>query len=79
MAVNPMLDSSAEVIHHPIPRSVARSIHVFVPDIPDLDGDGCLNTVEVAAGTDPNLVDTDGDGENDCIELGPNIVTFVMT
>lgn len=54
-------------------------VAVFVPDIPDLDGDGCLNTVEVAAGTDPNLVDTDGDGENDCIELGPNPATPLDT
>jgi gliding motility-associated-like protein len=54
-------------------------VAVFVPDIPDLDGDGCLNTVEVAAGTNPNLVDTDGDGENDCIELGPNPATPLDT
>ncbi|MFZ9612619.1 MAG: CotH kinase family protein [Crocinitomicaceae bacterium] len=47
-------------------------VAVFVPDIPDLDGDGCLNTIEIAAGTDPNVVDTDGDGENDCAELGSN-------
>jgi gliding motility-associated-like protein len=54
-------------------------VAVFVPDIPDLDGDGCLNTVEVAAGTDPNVVDTDGDGENDCAELGPNPATPLDT
>ena len=54
-------------------------VAVFVPDIPDLDGDGCLNTVEVAAGTNPNVVDTDGDGENDCIELGPNPATPLDT
>jgi gliding motility-associated-like protein len=54
-------------------------VAVFVQDIPDLDGDGCLNTVEVAAGTDPNVVDTDGDGENDCVELGPNPATPLDT
>jgi len=54
-------------------------VAVFVPDIPDLDGDGCLNTVEIAAGTDPNVVDTDGDGENDCAELGPNPATPLDT
>jgi gliding motility-associated-like protein len=48
-------------------------VAVFVPDVPDLDGDGCLNTDEIAAGTDPNNPDTDGDGENDCLEIGdPN-------
>lgn len=45
-------------------------VAVFVPDIPDLDGDGCLNVDEVLAGTDVNNPDTDGDGENDCIEIG---------
>jgi gliding motility-associated-like protein len=43
---------------------------VFIVDNPDIDGDGCLNTDEVTAGTDPNVADTDGDGENDCIEIG---------
>lgn len=43
---------------------------VFIPDNPDLDGDGCTNTDEITAGTDPNNPDTDGDGENDCIEIG---------
>ena len=47
-------------------------VAVFVPDIPDLDGDGCLNVDEITAGTDPNNPDTDGDGENDCAEIGSN-------
>jgi len=42
----------------------------FIPETPDLDGDGCLNTDEVLAGTDPYNPDTDGDGENDCVEIG---------
>ena len=42
----------------------------FIPETPDLDNDGCLNTDEVIAGTDPNNPDTDGDGENDCVEIG---------
>ncbi|MEN9699866.1 MAG: hypothetical protein RLZZ301_1064 [Bacteroidota bacterium] len=45
-------------------------VAVFVPDNPDLDGDGCLNVDEIALGTDPNLVDTDGDGDSDCTEIG---------
>ena len=45
-------------------------VAVFVPDVPDLDNDGCLNVDELAVGTDPNNPDTDGDGENDCVEIG---------
>jgi gliding motility-associated-like protein len=45
-------------------------VAIFVPDIPDLDNDGCLNVDEITAGTDPNNPDTDGDGENDCAEIG---------
>ena len=35
----------------------------------DLDGDGILAAAEVAAGTDPRLADTDGDGIDDPTEL----------
>ena len=45
-------------------------VAVFVPDVPDLDNDGCLNVDELAVGTDPNNPDSDGDGENDCVEIG---------
>jgi gliding motility-associated-like protein len=45
-------------------------VAVFVPDVPDLDGDGCLNVDENLVGTDPSNPDSDGDGENDCAEIG---------
>lgn len=51
-------------------NGIENIVAFFIADNPDLDGDGCLNTDETAAGTDPNNVDTDGDGENDCIEIG---------
>src|SRR5690606_8232015 len=35
----------------------------------DDDGDTLLNLEELAYGTDPNLVDTDGDGWSDAYEL----------
>ncbi len=47
----------------------------------DNDGDGLLNTWEVCKwGTDPNVVDSDGDGTGDCIEAvdtdGNKIIDF---
>jgi gliding motility-associated-like protein len=45
-------------------------VAVFIPDVPDVDGDGCLNVDENLVGTDPSNPDTDGDGENDCAEIG---------
>lgn len=45
-------------------------VAVFIPDVPDLDNDGCLNVDELSVGTDPSNPDTDGDGENDCAEIG---------
>jgi gliding motility-associated-like protein len=53
-------------------NSPENIVAVFVLDNPDLDGDGCLNVDEIAAGTNPNLADTDSDGQNDCAEIGPD-------
>ena len=61
-------DSNSIVINSP-----ETIVAVFVPDNPDIDGDGCLNVDETTAGTDPTNPDTDGDGENDCAEIGPDI------
>lgn len=45
-------------------------VAVFIPENPDLDGDGVLNTDETDVyGTDPNNPDTDGDGINDGVEV----------
>jgi hypothetical protein len=48
----------------------------------DADGDGLLNAWETCGwGTDPNVVDTDGDGKGDCKEAadvdGNGLVNFV--
>lgn len=61
-------DTNSIVINSP-----ENIVAVFIPDNPDLDGDGCLNVDEIAAGTDPSNPDTDGDGENDCAEIGPDV------
>jgi len=43
---------------------------VFIPDNPDLDGDGITNEDEENIyGTDPQNPDTDGDGINDGVEI----------
>jgi hypothetical protein len=47
-------------------------IHVVSPALPpvDTDGDGLLDTEELAIGTNPALADSDGDGIPDGIEVG---------
>jgi gliding motility-associated-like protein len=60
-------DTNGMVINAPVTITA-----VFVPDSPDIDGDGILNVDEVIAGTDPTNPDTDGDGENDNLEVGSN-------
>ena len=37
--------------------------------VPDIDGDGLRDDIETSLGTDPNLVDTDGDGISDYDEV----------
>ncbi|MFM7604043.1 MAG: hypothetical protein ACKO8Z_02445, partial [Prosthecobacter sp.] len=37
----------------------------------DSDGDGIVDTVEIAQGTNPASSDTDGDGENDGVDPDP--------
>jgi gliding motility-associated-like protein len=42
---------------------------VFIPENPDIDGDGISNVDELAGCTDPNNADTDGDGIDDGVEV----------
>lgn len=60
-------------------NSIENIVAVFIVDNPDLDGDGCTNVDETTAGTDPNNADTDGDGENDCAEIGADPANPVDT
>ncbi len=54
--------------------SVNLTKDACVPDntvaVCDSDRDGVPNGIEIAAGTSPNIVDTDGDGISDALELG---------
>jgi gliding motility-associated-like protein len=58
-------DSNSLTINSP-----ENIVAFFIPESPDFDNDGCLNLDELAIGTNPNLADTDGDGKNDCTEIG---------
>jgi hypothetical protein len=44
----------------------------------DIDGDGLLAAAEVAAGTDPRLADSDGDGIDDPTELNTTVTNPVL-
>ena len=51
-------------------NGVENIVAFFVLDNVDADGDGCLDSDELLAGTDPTNPDTDADGEGDCVEIG---------
>lgn len=53
----------------PITNTDAGNTQGEIVPIRDSDGDGLLDTEEVAAGTDTEKIDTDGDGLNDRQEL----------
>jgi uncharacterized repeat protein (TIGR01451 family) len=52
------------------PRSVDSNA-VSVVYGADSDGDGCIDSVEIAMGTDPLDPDTDDDGAMDCVDICP--------
>ena len=69
VAQNDQLVISAEAVVSPV-NITAPSVHVIIllPDNDD-DGDGLTNAQEIAAGSDPLIVDTDGDGLTDYEEV----------
>jgi gliding motility-associated-like protein len=69
----PLLAPIAEDTNGLNVNGVEHIVAVFIPQNPDLDGDGILNTDEVLLGTDPSNSDTDQDGESDSLEVGSTI------
>jgi len=71
-----------ECLHGSNPRDVNSKPAALGDDNADNDGDGLLNGWERRGwGTDPNVVDSDGDGLGDCVEAadvnGNGVVDFV--
>jgi len=68
--VGPMISAITEDTNGLSITAPEDVVAFFIPDNPDLDGDGITNDDEVNIyGTDPNNPDTDGDGINDGDEI----------
>ena len=68
--VGPMISAITEDTNGLSITAPENVVAFFIPDNPDLDGDGITNDDEVNIyGTDPNNPDTDGDGINDGDEI----------
>ncbi|MCH2223209.1 MAG: CotH kinase family protein [Crocinitomicaceae bacterium] len=69
--VGPMVNADTEdtnAIEINLPEDI---VAVFIPENPDIDGDGITNDDETNIyGTDPTNPDTDGDGIDDGVEIG---------
>ncbi len=67
--VGPMNQAITEDTNSVDVTATDNIIAVFIPENPDLDGDGISNNDELAGCTDPNNADTDGDGIDDGVEV----------
>lgn len=68
--VGPMTSPDTEDTNGIIVMVPEDVVAVFIPDNPDLDGDGITNDDETNIyGTDPQNPDTDGDGIDDGVEI----------
>lgn len=67
--IGPMSNAITEDTNSMDINNIENITAVFLPDNPDLDGDGILNVDEATYGTDPNDADSDDDGINDGVEV----------
>lgn len=65
-------DLRADVDGDTLRDVVETCLHGTDPALPDTDGDGVGDEVEVLGPSDPLLADTDGDGRPDGVELRPD-------
>jgi hypothetical protein len=73
--INAESGAGGELVFTDVTVEFGAAVALAVYDTEDRDGDGLLNGEEIAAGTDPDNPDTDGDGRTDFEELNDTVTS----